>query len=146
MPFLPIYDWIGLDLTRRQEWVINATATAVFLFVLVDWGVIHPFIWENDPATFYWLVKPFWVGVPMVATVWWLRRGDVLGRWQALLAGGLVGIVSLQLYYTAVPIPVEGGDAIQVGLFGNLTEGLIVHFGGLALAIVGAILVYKAFK
>lgn len=146
MPFLPVYDWVGLDPTRRQEWAINATAIAVSLFFLVDWGVIHPIIWDNDPSSLYWLAKPIWVGVPMVLAAWYARSSFRMSRAASLLVGGLAGVISLQLYYTVVPIPVEGGDAIQIGLVGNLTEGLVVHFGGLALAIVGAYFVYAAFK
>lgn len=138
MPWLPIYEWLGLDLSERTKTVINVVGLAVAGFVATDAVIAHGVIWENDPAIWYWLAKPVWVGVPMAAVAWWLRRSG-RGLGTSLLAGALAGVVSLQLYYTVVPVPIDGGPAVQVGLVGNLTEGLVVHLGALALALGAAL-------
>lgn len=143
MPILPVYDWLGVDITRRQKWVINATAAVVAVFVLIDWGVIHPHIWNNDPGTMYWVAKPIVVGGFMLVAAWFLRVREGFSRGATLALSGLVGIVYLQLYYTIVPVPIDGGPSIQIGLLGNLTEGLVVHFGGLAIGVVAVLVLYR---
>lgn len=123
------------DLTNTR-WVVAATVGGFFL---VDLTYVHTHVFENLPALFYWAVKPFWVGIPMFAAAWWLVNETDVSRRLAYTLAGVFGVVSLQLYYTVVPIPVVDGDPIQIGLIGNLTTGLQVH--GLALLGVLAVLV-----
>lgn len=143
MPFLPIYEWLGIDLTKTQKWIINATSVALAIFVLIDWGVIHPMIWDNAPDTMYWLAKPVWVAGPMLVAAWWAITRGGFGRMSGLAVAGFVGILSLQLYYTVIPVPLQGGESLHIGLLGNLTEGLVVHFGALAIGLVAVVLLYK---
>lgn len=208
MPFLPVYDWLGLELSRRAEavtslallvagavvahvlgWVdlggisasvllslssvsrlvvfalaglsVVAVATAIDErpsdyraaviatvggFFLIDLFYIHPEVWSNVPALFYWLAKPVWVGVPMFGVAWWLsRRVDWPAKW-VLLVAGVAGVIVLQLYYTVVPIPVVGGDAIQIGLVGNLSGGVPVHGAGLIVALTLVLIGMKAME
>lgn len=117
-------------------WVVLATVGGFFL---VDLFYIHPVVWSNVPALFYWLAKPFWVGVPMFLTAMALMRWTDIPTVTMLVIAGIVGVVVLQLYYTVIPIPVVGGEAIQIGLVGNLTEGVGIHGGGLLLSLAAVL-------
>lgn len=127
----------------RTRDVLVLGAAAIALGVLIDAAVIHPFIWGNQPTVFYFTVKPVFVGIGLVAGAWYVLRRTRAGEATALFAGLLVGVVYLQLYYTVFPIPIVDGPNVQVGLFGNLTEGLIVHFGGFAIAAVVSLVVLR---
>lgn len=118
-------------------WVVAATVGGFFL---VDLFYIHPQVWENVPSLFYWVAKPFWVGVPMFLAGLALTRWTNFSMVLTLVIAGMVGIVVLQLYYTVIPIPVVGGEAIQIGLVGNLTEGVAVHGGGLIIALAAVLI------
>lgn len=114
------------------KWVVAAVVGGFFLIDLI---YIHPEVFDNVPSLFYWVVKPFWVGVPMfLAALWFIRNTD-LDRRVVYTVSGVIGIVVLQLYYTVIPIPTVSGGPIQVGLVGNLTVGVPVHGAGLLLAL-----------
>lgn len=119
-----------------MRWVV---AAAVGGFFLVDLFYIHPEVFDNAPALFYWAVKPFWVAVPMFLTVWWLKDNTEYDMRLKYTVGAVVGVVVLQLYYTVIPIPTTSGEAIQVGLIGNLTTGVFTH--GLSLLLALAVVV-----
>lgn len=124
------------------RWVIISTVAGFFL---VDLFYIHPAVWNNVPALAYWIAKPIVVYIGMfLAAMAIIRYTDVeqmevfgySGYVVLLAVAGIAGIVALQLYYTVVPIPIVGGEPIQIGIIGNLTEGLGIHGGGLILAFI----------
>lgn len=127
---------IWITITERTisdiAWIVAAATGGFFL---VDLFYVHPHVFDNIPSLLYWLAKPIWVGVPMFVAAFWIMDRTDFPRPLTYTIAGLAGIVSLQLYYTAVPIPVVGGESIQVGLKGNLTTGLGVHGGALLLAL-----------
>lgn len=122
------------------RWVVVA---AVGGFFLIDLYYLHPVEFENVPSLFYWLVKPFWVGVPMFLAAVWLERNTDLSRRLAYTLAGVIGVVVLQLYYTVIPIPVIGGESVQVGLVGNLTVGVPIHGTALLLALAAVVIGIK---
>lgn len=116
---------------------------ATLLFVLIDAVIVHPFIWENQPTLYYFIAKPLWVGLGLlvgIAALW--KYTDASDR-TMLVVGGLVGVVYLQLYYTVVPIPMTSGASVQIGIVGNLTEGLMTHYGAFAIAIAVVLVAYR---
>lgn len=120
----------------ETAWIVAGTVAG---FYLIDLLYVHPSVFQNVPSWFYWVVKPFWVGVPMFIIAWWLVNHTTVRRPVAFAIAGLAGIVDLQLYYSVVPIPIVNGPSIQIDLIGNLTTGLQVH--GLALLVALAVIV-----
>lgn len=201
MPLLPVYDWLGIDLTNRQKLAVNTlalgivlgvlaggfgldvitglppvsrllvlgmaflatvtigltilehdlssiawiTAGAVSGFFLLDLFYVHVSVFSNVPSLFYWLVKPFWVAVPMFITAWYLITRTDLSRGTSYLIAGITGIISLQSYYTVVPIPIVNGPSIQIGVVGNLTTGLQVHGVFLVIALAAVVIGVRVF-
>lgn len=141
MPYVDALD--DLVETARGQRLLVIASIALALFVFIDAAVVHTFIWGNEPTLFYFTVKPVFVGAGLVGVSWLIMRSTSAGDLTAILVGALVGVVYLQLYYTVVPIPVVDGPAVQIGLFANLTEGVIVHFGALALGLVGAVVYWR---
>lgn len=141
MPYLD--DFAAYAGSARGERVLKLGAVAIAVGVLIDAAVIHPFVWGNQPTVFYFTVKPVFVGIGLLAGSWYLVRRTEAGEVTALLAGLFVGVVYLQLYYTLFPIPIVDGPAVQIGLLGNLTEGLVVHFGGFAIGALVALVAVR---
>lgn len=139
---MALVDFLESD---RVQWLLILGGAGIVSMVLIDAVIIHPLIWENQPALSYFVAKPLWVGLGLVAVIAASYRYGLFDRTTTLVVGGVAGVVYLQLYYTVIPVPIADGPSVQIGLVGNLTEGLLLH-GGAFFVGIAAVLVLNRLR
>lgn len=116
-----------LDLIRLGD-VELSVAYLIGILVYFDATVAHPSIWNNQPALTYFALKIFAVGIPLYITARTLRMTGATLHYSLHL-GIFAGLVVLQGIYGYYPVPLVGGEAVQVSLVPSLVQGIIVHGG-----------------
>lgn len=116
----------------NRDLLVTAFFTAIGVFI--DWTVIHPEVFQNNPAFSYFLLKFLLVGGVAYGVARALRVTH--GLHYRLHLGFVVGLIVLQVYYGLYPIPMAYGDPVQAGLWPSIKVGLIVHGGAFLVPIV----------
>lgn len=122
---------------RTLAAVLFITGIGVYL----DYAVLHPEVFNNEPTLFYYAIKFAIVGGIMLVTAPLLQSMFGLSLHHSLHVAVLLGLVGLQAYYGLYPIPLVSGEAVQVGLWDSIRVGVLVHGGAfwLPATVVGLV-------